>query len=259
MSGALSRLTALGLLAVGGLLGLVAAAQPWWRLVGDSPEAPVDARITGAAASGGLAQILPACLLIAALLTLVVRAVGRRVVAVLAGLLGIGTAVLGGWHPRPDPGTVQQTLRQSSLADSAALSGTAWPWIYLVAGLLGVAGAGLVLTRARTWPTRADRYAVGPAAAAAAASADPDTWWKAMDAGLDPTLEPTTDPTLPDGSGTADPISDPDGAGATMASGTPAAPGSAPYETPPSPLSADSPDQQPGNDPDTDTGSGSDR
>jgi len=204
MSGTSVRLVSLLLLALGAVGGLVAAAQPWWRLVGDQ----VDASITGSDASSGLAQVLPACLVVAVLLGLVLRAPGRRVLGVLAALIGLGAAVLGGWHPRPDPTTVRQTLRQSSLADTAALTVSAWPWVYLGFGLLAAAGAVLMLLRAHTWPSRADRYSVG--AAATPASADPETWWKAMDAGVDPTVTERT----PRGSG--DPISDQDSARVTM-------------------------------------------
>lgn len=224
MTGSRARLTSLVLLVAGGLGGLVASAQPWWRLVGTSADAPVDATITGSTASAGLSQVLPACVLVAALLTLVLRSpLGRRILAVLAALLGLGTAVLGGWRPRPDAATIQQVLRQSSLADHAAVVATPWPWVHLGAGVIALAGAVVILASAPTWPRRADRYAVGAAAdqAAAEVAADPDTWWKAMDSGVDPTAaEPRDDPPAEAGvraDVAPDPISDQATPSATMA------------------------------------------
>lgn len=221
MTGPRARLISLALLVVGGLGGLIATAQPWWRLVGTSADAPVNATITGTTASAGLTQVLPACVLVSALLTLVLRsALGRRIVAVIAALLGAGTAVLGAWHPRPDAATIQQVVRQSSLADAATVSATAGPWVYLVTGVVVLAGAVMVVGYAPRWPRRADRYAVGTAAAedaVARAAADPDTWWKAMDAGVDPTsADPPADPPA-ESAGTTDPISDRATPSATMA------------------------------------------
>ena len=223
MSGARDRWISLALLGVGGLGGLIATAQPWSRLIGTTSDAPVDATITGSTASAGLTQVLPACVLVAVLLTLVLRSTaGRRIVAVLGALLGAGITVLGGWHPRPDDVTIRQVLRQFSLADQATVSPTAWPWVYLGSGVIVLAGAVLVFTSAPRWPRRTDRYAVGTAAAQAAArAADPDTWWKAMDVGVDPTAaEPVDGPpeTSPaESSEPTDPISDHVTPGATMA------------------------------------------
>lgn len=198
----LDRTVSLLLLAAGGLGGLVLAAQAWWRLTGrdldpsSSAGAGVQTTISGTTATGGLAQALAVCVLAATLLALVLRHVGRRVVAVACLLLGLGMAVLGGWHPQPDATIVQTALRQVTLADDAVLRSDVWVWGYLAAGLVTVAGAVVMLLRCGTWPSRARRYESPTSARTRTGSYargrpvvgdDPDTWWRAMSAGVDPT------------------------------------------------------------------------
>jgi hypothetical protein len=86
-----------------------------------------------------------------------------------------------------------------SLADQFALLGTAWPYVYAVAGLLVLAAAGVMALTAPRWPSRASRFerpgTGGPGAAAAtvadgARDEDPAALWRLLDAGLDPTVSP---------------------------------------------------------------------
>ena len=193
---ALLRLLALGGLAVGAVLALVAGSRAWWRAAGTG----VSVAFTGTEATGGLAQALALVVLAGALLALVLRSRGRRVLGVLLVLTGAGAVVLGATRPRPASGTIQSRVLEVSLADQFALVGTPWPYVYGVAGLLVLAASVLMTRTAPRWPSRAARFerpGVGqsgstPASAAAAASAplsddDPAALWRLLDAGVDPT------------------------------------------------------------------------
>jgi uncharacterized membrane protein (TIGR02234 family) len=198
--GAGRRSLALGGLAVGAVLALVAGSRAWWRAAGSG----VSVAFTGTEASGGLAQALALVALAGALLGLVLRSRGRRVLGVLLVLAGAGVVVLGLTRPRPASGTVRSRVLEVSLADQFALVGTPWPYVYAAAGLLVVAAAGLMALTAGRWPSRAARFerpeplAPGQAAqpgrptvqrapADAGAEEDPASLWRLQDAGVDPT------------------------------------------------------------------------
>lgn len=206
----ISRPASLLLLGIGALTGLAAGSQSWWRLSGPG----VSTTITGTASTSGLAQVLPACVLVAGLLSLVLRTWGRRLVGLLTALIGVGMAVIGGLHHQPDPAAVRSAIQQVSLSDRAGLSATAWVWAYLAAGVLTTGGAVLMLVRGSRWPSRAQRYQASAADKVSSVTSDPDTWWKALDAGVDPT-QVAPDPT----EGEPDPISPTGRPGATMAPG----------------------------------------
>lgn len=177
------RPLALGFLAAGGLLGVVAAAQPWWRATGDG----VAVAFSGTEATAGLSQALAVVVLAGWVLILVLRARGRRVLAAVLTLAGVGMLVTGVWRPRPSTAAVLTQVREVSLIDQFALAGTPWPWIYACAGLLVTAAAVLVVHTAARWPS-VDRFErTGPAAPAVSSDADPADVWRAMDAGVDPT------------------------------------------------------------------------
>ncbi len=141
------RATALALLLAGGALALVASAQPWWRAIGDG----VSVGFTGSEATGGLSQALAVVVLAGTLLILALRVRGRRIVGGLLIAVGAGVVVLGGLRVRPSAAAVRTQVREVSLADQFALTGTAWPWVYAAAGALVLAGATSVIINAPRW------------------------------------------------------------------------------------------------------------
>ncbi len=146
------RGSVLGLLLAAGLVGLLTSAQPWFRASGDSGGGAEDAIVfSGAEASGGLTQALAAVVLAGVLLTLVLRVRGRRVVAVLLGLCGLGMLVVGLLRNPPSEAAIRTRFRQVSLADQFVLDWTGWPWAYAGAGLLVLAGAALLWLGCPGW------------------------------------------------------------------------------------------------------------
>jgi uncharacterized membrane protein (TIGR02234 family) len=184
-----SRGVAFSAMLLGGLLGLIAGAQPWWKASGGG----ASVSFTGSQASGGLTWALAAVVLAGVLLALVLRARGRRVVAVVIALAGIGMAVAGALQQRPTNDGVRSRLAQVSLVDTFALTVTAWPWAYALAGVLVMGGAILMLVRAGRWPVRTARFDRAAVGAASDLADDPTGAWRALDAGEDPTVsEPPT-------------------------------------------------------------------
>ena len=191
MSGARLRSLALGGLAVGAVLALVAGSRAWWRAAGTG----VSVAFTGTEATGGLAQALALVALAGVLLALVLRSRGRRVLGVLLLLAGAGALVLGLLRPRPASGAVRTRVLEVSLADAFALTATAWPYVYAVAGLLVVVAAVLMTVTAARWPSRAARFerpGAGQVPGAEVAADlprddDPAALWRLLDAGVDPT------------------------------------------------------------------------
>lgn len=174
-------------LVLGGGLAAITAAQPWFRAVGQD----VAVAITGVQSTAGLSQALAVVTLAGALLVLVLQARGRRLVAVLLGLVGASIVLVGVLRVEPSSEAVLTQVREVSLADQFALNPTPWAWVYAVAGALVVAGAVLTATTAHRWPTRVDRFARDPAPARPVAVTDePADVWKALDAGMDPTVDP---------------------------------------------------------------------
>lgn len=169
---------------VGGVLALVTGAQAWWRATGEG----VAVAFTGTESTAGLSQALGVVALAGWLLVLVLHTRGRRVVAVLLALTGLGIVGVGVLRQRPSAGTVRSSVREVSLADSFDLVPAVWPYAYAVAGLLVLACGLAVLRTAPRWPSRADRFSrTAERAAATTAEDDPSEVWKAQDAGLDPT------------------------------------------------------------------------
>jgi uncharacterized membrane protein (TIGR02234 family) len=179
-----SRGLAFGFLLAGGALALIASAQPWWRGIGGA----AGVKFTGSQSTGGLSQALAIVALAGALLMLALRSRGRRVVAVLLLLAGVGIALVGGFGLRPRPDAVRSQLGHISLLDNFGLTATAWPWIFALAGLLIGGGALVTMITAGNWPAGSDRFQTRSDKAQAATSEEPAELWKAMDAGVDPTL-----------------------------------------------------------------------
>ena len=176
-----SRALALGGLAVGAVLALVAGSRSWWRAASTG----VSVSFTGTEATAGLAQALALVGLAGALLALVLRSRGRRVLGVLLVLAGAGVVVLGLSRPRPASGTVRSRVLEVSLADQVALLGTPWPYVFAAAGLLVVVAAGLMVLTAPRWPSRTARFE-RPAGVPAPRQDDPASLWRLLDAGVDP-------------------------------------------------------------------------
>jgi uncharacterized membrane protein (TIGR02234 family) len=205
-----SRAASFALLLGGGGLGVVAAAQPWWRAVGSDGAGSgggdaVSVAFSGVQATGGLAQALAVVALVGTVLILALRTRGRRVVGVLLAAVGAGIAVVGAIRLRPSAEAVLTQVREVSLADQFALNPTAWPWIFAGAGGLIMVGAMLTAVTAGRWPSRADRFQRTAAVRPVDVSDEAADVWKAMDAGLDPTL-PSAD--RPAAERSADPVPD---------------------------------------------------
>lgn len=178
------RAAAYASLVAGGGLGLVASAQPWWRAVGEG----VSVGFTGSETTAGLSQALIVVALSGCLLTLALKVRGRRVVGGLLALAGAAAVAVGVLRFRPSPQTVLTQVREATLADQFALTGTAWPWLYALAGVLLLGGGVLILITATRWPVRPDRFS-RTAGGYVNVEAEPADVWKAMDAGLDPTVD----------------------------------------------------------------------
>jgi uncharacterized membrane protein (TIGR02234 family) len=178
-----SKGLAFGCLLAGAALALIASAQPWWRGLGDGAAV----KVTGSEATGGLSQALAIVALAATLLMLALRSRGRRVVAALLLLFGVGTALTGGLWLQPRPNVVRGQLGHAGVFDDLGLTATAWPWLYALAGVLIAAAAVLTMICATSWPNGSDRFEKGPGKVQA--SEDPAELWKAMDAGVDPTTD----------------------------------------------------------------------
>lgn len=188
----LDRLTGRGptlaVLLLGAGLGFVAAAQPWWRASGG------DAAVTfsGSDATGGLCQALAAVSLAGVLLVLVLQRRGRRVLAGALAATGLGMVATGALQTAPDAEAVRNRVRQVSLTDQFALSTSAWPWVYALAGLLVLIGALLLWFGAGRWAERSNRFSRSgpPSADVTDLNDDPNRAWKDLDAGRDPTGDP---------------------------------------------------------------------
>lgn len=200
----MSRGSILAVLLAGAAVGFVAGAQPWWRATGDGAAVT----FSGSDVTGGLCQALAAVAGAGVLLALVLRAVGRRVLAVLLAAGGSAMIATGLLQTAPDVEAVRTRVRQVSLTDQFALSATLWPWVYAAAGLLVLTGAVLLWWGAPRWVARVSRFerAAGGGAPAAALSEDPARAWKDLDAGVDPTSDPDVRPDA--GGVTMDPIQD---------------------------------------------------
>jgi uncharacterized membrane protein (TIGR02234 family) len=178
-----SKGLAFGCLLAGAALALIANAQPWWRGLGDGTAV----KVTGSQATGGLSQALAIVALAATLLMLALRSPGRRVVAALLLLFGVGTALTGGFWLQPRPNALPGQLGDAGVSEGLGPTATAWPWLYGLAGVVIAAGAVLAMIFAASWPNGSDRFEKGPGKVQA--SEDPAELWKAMDAGVDPTTD----------------------------------------------------------------------
>lgn len=207
------RARALGLVAIlavgGAAVAAIAAGLTWWSADYQDPlSGPLTISVSGAAA---VPELIPLALVGlagfgAALAThgLLRRIVGV-VIAVCGAVLVIRSALLFGNQPaalvggltRPaDPvGTSQLHPLGPALALLAGV-------LLAAAGVLVALGTGARQRLGARYDAPQRRAATSPPAVGGAAvadtTADPADWWKALDAGGDPTDQPDGDPTVSD-------------------------------------------------------------
>lgn len=191
------RTLAAGLLlgAAGATVVLLASGQTWAE-----GKAPVGGGSLPLSADGQDVTGLPAALAIVGLAALVavfaVRGAGRRVVAGLLALSGLGAA-LSAFLGASDSGALDEKAAQTSgdaAATITALSHTVWPYVTAAGGLLILLAGLLALRYGSRWPTMSGRYERDgtPRPRKAPRPLDPDRpedLWKALDRGEDPTRE----------------------------------------------------------------------
>lgn len=156
--------------------------QPWWVILTDGNQLPV----TGNELTSGLAQALALTLLAGALLPLVLKRRGRRVLALALGFLATVASALP-FAFTPSDAFVRARLRTVTLSDHFDLTALGWGWAYAVAAALALAGAiGLMLSGRPAPPppaTPAPEDAQQPDAAAPLG----EDAWRDLDEGIDPT------------------------------------------------------------------------
>ncbi|WP_203185635.1 TIGR02234 family membrane protein [Streptomyces pratensis] len=192
------RSLAAGLLlgAAGATVVLLASGQTWAE-----GEAAVGGGALPLSADGQDVTGLPAALAVVGLAALVavfaVRGAGRRLVAGLLAVSGLG-AGLSAYAGASDSAALNERAAQTTGNTAAtvhALSHTAWPYVTAAGGLLILLAGLLALRYGSRWPAMSGRYERGgtPRPRKAARTApDPDRpeeLWKALDRGEDPTRE----------------------------------------------------------------------
>ena len=96
-----------------GALAILAAEQGWWSATAGA----ATVTLSGAQATDGLARSLALVALVGVLLTLTLRAFGRRVVASALGATYVGIALLGLGRPAPGADVVAAELSAATFAD----------------------------------------------------------------------------------------------------------------------------------------------
>ena len=185
MSPRLGPTVVLGLAGAG--LATVSSAQVWATAQASSPALrSVEARGSEVAP---LALPLALVALAAWGAVLVLRRRGRRVVAMVGLLAGLGVVatVVPKAHEAPD---VAVGLLSTS-ASEVSSDPTVWPWLAVTGAVLTALGFVVALREAGRWPEMSSRYdaPVGETRAATPAPEEATSaeLWKAMDEGRDPT------------------------------------------------------------------------
>lgn len=183
-----------GWIVIAALAGLLLGAQaPWWSVTFTGLSGVQGAgTVSGSVGTGGLAVVLPSVVLAAMLATLMLQRTGTRIMALAAGLVGVGMMALG-WRPAaPVADAVQEAVAGGVLATMTDPVETPWPIVYGAVGLAVAAASVRLVIRP---PRRRVR-----SGARAADVTDPLTAWKAMDAGEDPTRsgEERGEPPIPE-------------------------------------------------------------
>lgn len=168
-------------LVVAGLAALFAATRPWWHVGWGAASGEGTVDLVGSQVSPA-SVVLPGALLGGTLLLMTLRATGRRVVAVLLGLLAGGMVTIGVLNPRPDAASVAEVLATRTVAEATRLDAAGAPWAFAAAGVVGLAAAAWLFARPVADSSR-------PVRRSAVEVEDSLASWKAMDDGLDPTTD----------------------------------------------------------------------
>jgi uncharacterized membrane protein (TIGR02234 family) len=177
-----SRTLAVAGLLLGAALSFLAGAQPWWRARGEG----LNVAFSGTTSTGGVSQALALVTAAGTILLLTVASLGRRIVAVILLLAGLGMVAVGALRNRPAAEAVRDEVRTVGLGEQFWLSATPWPSVYAAAGILIMIAALVTIISAPRWPSRQERFSRG-SGGQGSLSDEPSKAWEAMNAGLDPT------------------------------------------------------------------------
>lgn len=167
--------------------GFLAATQAWWQVPYGEGAGSGSVPISGGEGAAGLPQSIVAVMGAGILLSLTIRGWGRLVVASLHALGALGMIALGLLAPVPGPEITAPLVQQVTFEPTGGTV-RAWAgWAYAGAGLLGLAGAVLVLSAGKQAPRSADRFDRTGTAAEVGVDDDALSVWRALDDGLDPT------------------------------------------------------------------------
>jgi len=176
------------LVAVGALLGFLAASRPWVLVVVPDPIAERTLGLSGREAAG----VVPAVALVAlagGVAVLTTRRMGRAVAGILLVLAGATAAAGSITVLRTPASAVDQVVSAATGRTGVAsvtASVTAWPWVGLASGVLIAVGGCVAVLRARSWGGLSARYDT-PAKASSEPDDDPGHVWDALSRGEDPT------------------------------------------------------------------------
>ena len=188
------QLGVVAILAVAGAaLAAVAAAVTWWSA--DYLDSLSGAVTIGATGGATVPELIPLALVGLAGFgaALATHGVFRRVIGVVISLCGLGIAIRSGMSFATEPGAlVEQLTRPADRAGGATVHPLG-PVLALLGGLLLAAAGVLVvlgLGARQRMSSRYDRTTGTPTAAGTRSegTSDPSDWWKALDAGADPTI-----------------------------------------------------------------------
>jgi uncharacterized membrane protein (TIGR02234 family) len=169
------RAAAVGLALAAGVLGFLATSRTWVTAdLDDVLAGQLHLSLDGAK----VAPVVPAVslvLLAAGAAVLLARRLGRVIaglVLVVAGATGAAAAVSAARAPGAAVSAELARATGRSSGVQAAVATTAWPWLAVVAGVLGVVAGVLVVLGARRWAAPSDRFEV-PAGVADPGSSGP--------------------------------------------------------------------------------------
>ena len=189
------QLGVVAILAVAGAaIAAVSAAVTWWSADYLDPlTGAVTIEATGAAT---VPELIPLALVGLAGFgaALATHGVVRRIVGVVISLCGLAIAIRSGMSFTTEPGALVEQLTRPADRVGGATVHPLGPVLAVVGGLLLAAAGVLVvlgLGARQRMSSRYDRTAAPSTAATGTRSedsSDPSDWWKALDAGADPTI-----------------------------------------------------------------------
>lgn len=185
-------ITAVGLLALGAVVILVAAGRTWLTATWVVPDFPaVRVQRTGAEAAP-VVRAAAFVILAGVLALLATKRRGRLVVGCLVVLASVGSlvgCVLFWWlrGTNADAALARAASDPTLTVHATSVATSGWPVVAVLGSLVAGAGGLLVVVRGGRWPAMGRRYD-----APAKRTADDDPW-SALDRGEDPTV-PERDP-----------------------------------------------------------------